>query len=107
MLKSPNVLLSALGFIDFAGTGFNSQGALISPKLRIDGRAVGAQKMIDTLSGKFSVTADGVLTATDGNFSGQVTINKPSFSSTTAGVFLGFDSGIAKFHIGDSNSFLK
>ena len=62
-----------MGFIDFAGTGFNPQGALISPKLRIDGRAVGAQKMIDTLSGKFSVTADGVLNATDGNFSGTVT----------------------------------
>jgi hypothetical protein len=75
--------------------------------LRIDGRAVGAQKIIDTLSGKFSVTADGILTATDGNFSGQVTINKPSFSSTNAGVFLGFDSGIAKLNIGDATNSLQ
>jgi hypothetical protein len=98
--------LRSNGELRVAGSAFFTN-ILTSPKFLIDGNATGSQKIIDTLSGKFSVTADGILTATDGNFSGQVTINKPSFSSTNAGVFLGFDSGLAKLNIGDSTNFMK
>ncbi len=36
-----------------------------------------------------------------------ISINKPSYSSTTPGVFLGFDNGIAKVHIGDENNGMR
>jgi hypothetical protein len=60
------------GEIRVAGTGI-STNILLSPKFIIDGNATGSQSLLFTNSGKFNVTADGVLSATDGNFSGTVT----------------------------------
>ena len=69
--------LRSNGEIRVAGSAFFTN-ILTSPKLFIDGSATGSGKILDTLSGKFSVTADGVLNATDGVFTGRIDVTQDS-----------------------------
>jgi hypothetical protein len=50
----------------------------------------------------FNLDASGNLSLT-----GDIELNKPSYASTTAGIWMGDDSGTYKFHIGDSSNYLK
>ena len=58
-------------------------------------------------SAPFRVTQSGALVATNATLSGSLSIGKPNFSSTTTGIFLGFDGAVPKLNIGDANNNLR
>lgn len=45
--------------------------------------------------------------AANNNANPYISINKPSYSSNTSGIFLGFDNGTPKINVGDDSAYLK
>ena len=90
-LDGPNAKISI-------GTGFR----YISDALTIDGNATIAGWAI----GSGAISKNDVKLDSTTNAEGLY-VKKTSFSSTTAGGFLGLDSGTAKFNVGDASKFIK
>lgn len=103
-IRKPSVAATATAYIDdvfigrVVGSALIQDAAIITAK--INDLAVTSAKIASLDVGKLTA---GTMTAAIVQTSGHIRGGKSSYADTTAGYFLGFDSGVAKLKVGDAS----